>query len=310
MPLYAFFHKQFVPLSEAKIGVATHAFHYGTGCFEGIRSNWNQERQCAYLFRAPEHFQRLHQSCKILNIDLPYSADELCDMAVRLVEMSGHQEDMYLRPLAYKSQEIIANLKLHELENDFLMFAVPFGAYLDASKGIRCCTSTWRRIDDTVIPPRAKITGHYANSVLAKTEAVLNGFDEAVMLNADGHVAEGSGENLFLVSQGRLITPGPSDNILPGITRDTIIQLAREELGIETIERSVDRSELYLADECFLTGTAAHLSPVVEIDHRKTGSGEVGPITRRIQDLYFQVIRGNIQKYQDWCLAARVKVTT
>jgi branched-chain amino acid aminotransferase len=308
MAQYAYFRKQFVPLSEAKLSVLTHAFHYGTACFEGIRCNWNEERQSFYLFRGPEHFQRLLQSCRILKINLPYSVEELCEMAARLVKMNGYQEDIYLRPVAYKSQEVVANLKLHELQDDFLMLVVPFGAYLDASKGIRCCTSSWRRVDDTMVPPRAKINGLYVNSVLAKTEAVLNGFDEAIMLNTNGYVAEGTGENLFFVSKSKLITPAPADDILMGITRDTVIHLAKEELGIETVERSVGRTELYLADECFLTGTAAHLSPVVELDHRKIGDGKIGPITQKLSNLYFDVIRGRDEKYLHWCMPIPAKV--
>jgi branched-chain amino acid aminotransferase len=164
--------------------------------------------------------------------------------------------------------------------------------------------STWRRIDDNMIPPRAKVTGLYVNSAMAKTEAWENGFDEAIILNHDGHVSEGSGENVFLVSDGKLLTPPSSDNILVGITRDTVIKLAKNELGVDTVERSVDRTELYLADECFLTGTAAHLTPVCEIDHRDIGDGGVGEITSKLQQLFFDVIRGKNPKYMDWCTPA------
>ena len=308
MPQYAYFQKKFMPMSEAKLGVATHAFHYGTACFEGIRGNWNSDEQCVFIFRPREHFERLLQSCKILKIELPYTAQELTDMAVKLVDLSGYREDLYLRPVAYKSREIIANLRLHELDDDFLMVVVPFGMYLDPTKGIHCCTSTWRRVDDLSIPARAKITGAYVNSVLAKTEAVLNGFDEGIFLNADGHVAEGSGENLFIVNRGKLVTPAVSDNILVGITRDSVMRLAKEDLGIETVERNIDRTELYLADECFLTGTAAHLSPVVKVDHRPVGDGAVGPITKKLGQLYFDVVRGKVKKYRDWCVPVPVRV--
>ncbi|MCH8194717.1 MAG: branched-chain amino acid transaminase [Chloroflexi bacterium] len=300
--MYAFFQGKFVPLADAKISIMTHALHYGTGCFEGIRSNWNETEEQLYIFRAADHFRRLHQSAHILHIKIAYGPDELCDIAVELVRRSGLKEDQYLRPLAYKSSEVVANLKAHTLEDDFLMFVVPLGNYLDPSKGVHCATSSWRRIDDMSIPPRAKVTGAYINSVLAKTEAVQSGFDEAILLNADGHVAEGTGENLFLVIDGKLITPGATENVLKGITRDTVIELAREELGIETEERPVDRTELYIADESFLTGTAAHLTPVTKVDHRNVGDGEIGPITKRLQDLYFDVIRGKNKKYIDWCL--------
>jgi branched-chain amino acid aminotransferase len=307
MPPYAFFNKQIVPLSEAKIGIMTHAFNYGTACFEGIRGNWNAEHEIVYLFRVSDHYQRLLKSCRVLKIDVPYTIDELSRLTVELVDKNGYREDVYVRPLAYKSSQAVG-VRLHDLEDDFIIFVTPFGDYLDVTKGIKCCVSSWRRIDDNMIPPRAKITGLYVNSALAKTEAFENGFDEAILLTQDGHVSEGSGENIFLVMDGRLVTPPTSDNILVGITRETVIKLAQQELGIETIERPIDRSELYVADECFLTGTAAHVTPVIEIDHRKVGSGKVGEITAKLQNLYFDVIRGRNKKYLDWCTPAYPKL--
>jgi len=292
-----------MPLSEAKIGIMTHALHYGTACFEGIRGNWNGEEKQMYLFRVRDHFQRLKKSCHIMKISLPYSVDELCQFTVELVEKNGYREDIYVRPLAYKSSQVVG-VRLHNLEDDFLMFVIPFGPYLDINKGCRCCVSTWRRIDDNMIPPRAKVTGLYVNSALAKTEAWENGFDEAILLNQYGHVSEGSGENIFLVVEGRLVTPPSSDNILVGITRNTIIELAKNELGIDTVERSIGRNELYIADECFLTGTAAHVTPVIEIDHRRIGEGAIGEITKKLQQLYFDVVRGKNPRYIDWCTPA------
>ncbi|MFC1930574.1 branched-chain amino acid transaminase, partial [Chloroflexota bacterium] len=223
-----------------------------------------------------------------------------------LMEKNGYREDMYIRPLAYKSSEQVG-VRLHNLEDSFCVFVVPFGNYLDVTKGIRCCTSTWRRIDDTVIPARAKITGLYVNSALAKTEAFENGYEEAILLTHDGHVSEGSGENIFIVSGNKLITPPVYDNILKGITRDTVITLARDELGIETVERSIDRSELYIIDECFMTGTAAHVTPVTEIDHHKVGNGEVGVISSKLQELYFGIVRGKNKKYGNWCTPVYIK---
>ena len=299
MPSFAFFHKQFVPLSEARIGVMTHALHYGTGLFEGIRGNWNDEQQQLYLFRLKEHYQRLHNGCRILKVNLPHSVEELCQITVELTERCGFREDVYARPLAYKSSESLG-VRLHGLEYDFLAFVIPWGPYLDMDKA-RCCVSSWRRPQDNVIPPQAKITGLYSNNALAKTEALENGFDEAIMLTPDGHVSEGTGENIFLVMNGKLVTPASYSNILMGITRDTVIQLAQNELGIETIERQVERSELYIAQECFLTGTAAHITPVAEIDHREIGNGEIGEITKKLQEIYHDVIRGNNPKYLDWC---------
>ncbi len=299
MPSYAYFHKQFVPLSEAKIGVMTNAFHYGTAIFEGIRGNWNSEQKQIYLFRLREHYERLHNGCRILKIDLPYTTDELCQITVKLVEMCRFEEDVYVRPLAYKSAERLG-VRLHDVEDDFLAFVIPWGPYLDVDKA-RCGISSWRRPDYNVIPPQAKITGLYANNALAKSEAIENGFDEAIMFTSDGHVSEGSGENIFLVTDGKLVTPASYDSFLMGITRDTVIKLAQKELGIETIERQIDRSELYIAEECFFTGTAAHITPIAEIDHRKIGNGEIGEITKRLQQLYSEVIRGNNPKYLNWC---------
>lgn len=307
MPPYAFFQKQFMPLAEAKIGILTHALHYGTACFEGIRGNWNAEQEQLYLFRMKEHYERMRQGCRLLKINLPYSIEELCSITPELVEKSGYREDVYVRPLAYKSSQAVG-VRLHDLEDDFFIIVTTLPAYLDTERGVRCCTSSWRRVDDTMIPPRGKITGIYVNSALAKTEANELGFDEAILLNQDGHVSEGSGENIFIVSGNKLVTPPSSDNILLGITRDTVIQLARNELGIETIERSIDRSELYLADEAFFTGTAAHVSPILEIDHRPIGDGKVGKVTKKLQQLYFDVIRGKNPKYLHWCTPVHTKI--
>ena len=300
---YAFFNNQFMPLSEAKVGIMTHALHYGTACFDGIRGNWNSQEEQMYIFRMKEHYHRLKKSCHILKINLPYSIDKLCQLTRELVERNSYQEDIYIRPMAYKSSQALG-VRLHNLEDDFFIFVTPFGPYLDIEKGARCCVSTWRRTDDNMIPPRAKISGIYVNSALAKTEAWENGFDEAILLTQEGHVSEGSGENIFLILEGKLVTPPSSENILMGITRDTIIKLAKNELGIDTIERQIDRSELYIAEECFLTGTAAHVTPVIEIDHREVGTGKVGEITKDLQKLYFDIIQGKNPKSLGWCTPA------
>ncbi len=302
MPPYAFCHKQFMPLSEARIGVLTHALHYGTACFEGIRGNWDSKEKRFCLFRVHDHYKRMFDGCRILRITLPYTIDKLCQLTKELVERSGYREDVYIRPLAYKSSEALG-VRLHNLEDDFLIIVTTLPSYLDAENGVRCCTSSWRRVDDTMVPPRGKICGIYVNSALAKTEALETGFDEAILLTHDGHVSEGSGENIFLFSRGSLITPPSSDNILMGITRDTIMQLARKELGIDTIERQIDRSELYVAEECFFTGTAANVAPILEIDHRLIGTGKIGKITARLQKLFTRVMLGRNPKYSEWyCL--------
>ena len=297
----AFMNGEFLPLSEAKVGVMTHALHYGTSVFEGIRGNWNPEQERLYVFRLREHFERFLQGCKIMRIKVPHTVEELSNITLELVERCGYQQDIYIRPLAFKGEERVAVLKLQDLTDSLVIFPIPLGAYLDLDTALRCCTSTWRRMEDTMIPPRAKIGGLYVNSVLAKTEATLAGFDEAILLTQQGYVSEGAAENIFMVVNGKLITPSVSDNILEGITRDAVIQIARNEMGLETVERSIRRSELYNADECFLTGTAAHITPVGYIDNIQVGDGETGPITKELQNLYFDVIRGRIPKYLHWC---------
>ena len=299
MPSYAYFQNQFIPLEEAKIGIMTHCIHYGTAIFEGIRGNWNAEKKQTYIFRLKEHYERLEHGCRVLKITLPYSIDDICQKTVELVKKCAFQEDIYIRPVAYTSSQALG-VRLHGLENDFFMFVIPWGPYLDVDKA-RCCVSSWHRPEDNVIPPQIKAAGIYINNALAKTEAINNGFDEAIMTAPDGYVSEGSGENIFLVMKGKLVTPAPYNNILMGITRGTVIEIAKNELGLETVERCISRAELYFADECFLTGTAAHVTPVAEVDHRKIGNGEIGPITAKLQEIYAKVIRGNHPKYIHWC---------
>ncbi len=291
MPKYAFFKGGFVPIENAKISIMTHAFNYGTGCFEGIRAYWNPEESQLFVFRLLEHFQRLHRSCKILHIRLPYSPEELSDLLVELLRREGYREDCYIRPIAYKADEVIG-VRLHNLTDEFAMFATPFGRYIEGELGARVMISPWRRVDDNAVPARAKITGSYINSALSKTAAAMAGCDEAIVLTHDGHVSEGSAENLFLVRNGKLITPPVTDDILEGITRDTVMEIALAEFGIETEVRTVDRSELYVVDEAFFCGTGVQIEPIVEIDHRVIGDGKMGPITQKIYDLYFDIVRG------------------
>lgn len=296
--LVCFFQGRFMPFADAKVSVMTHALNYGTGCFEGIRGYWNVAHQQLYLLKMEAHYERLHRSCKTLRIKLPYSVQELCDLTVELVRRNRYREDVYVRPLAFKSKEMIG-VRLHDVEDAFCIYTDPMGNYIETG-GIRCGVSSWRRIGDNMIPPAAKVTGLYVNSALAKTEALENGYDEAIMLTETGHVSEGSAENIFLVIGGQLVTPARSENILVGITRQAVIDLARDELGLEVVERQVARSELYTADEVFLCGTGAQVSPVIEIDHRPIGTGTVGPISRRLQELYFDAVRGHNPKYRSW----------
>jgi len=295
-----FMNGDFLPADKGVISVRTHAFAYGTGCFEGIRGYWNADEQQVYLFRVREHYERLLRSCKILNFSLPYTIDQFIAISTELVRRNGQHQDVYLRPVAYISDEIIG-VKLHDMHYDFLLTSEPQGDYVDLT-GMKCGVSSWRRVDDNALPARAKICGAYVNSAFAKTEALQNGFDEAIMLTHDGHVSEGSAENIFLLINGEFVTPAPSENILMGITRDTIMELAQRELGITTSERQIDRTELYTADEIFLCGTGAQIAPVVEVDRRPIGTGKIGPVGASLQKLYFDVVRGKRPEYQQrWC---------
>ncbi|MGB8648875.1 MAG: branched-chain amino acid transaminase [Anaerolineae bacterium] len=297
MGKWAFFEDEFVPLEEAKIGIATHALNYGTGVFGGIRAYWNDQDQQLYIFRVKKHFARFLDSCKLLNIVLPYTVDDLAGILLELLQREGYRQDAYVRPLAYKSTEDITP-RLYDLDDSFACFSRPQGNYIKLE--IRAAVSSWRRVDDNSIPARGKITGAYINSAFARSEAHWNGYDEAIVLNQDGHVSEGSAENIFIVRHDTLITPPVKDNILEGITRATVMELAHEELGMHVHERTIDRSELYLADEAFFTGTGAQVAAIVEVDHRNVGSGKTGAWTKKIQDLYFKTVRGENPKYSQW----------
>jgi len=306
---YSYFEGRIVPDDQAKIGIKTHAFNYGTGCFEGIRGYWNAAEEQVFLFRLAEHYQRLARSCRILGMSLLKSPEECGELTLELIRRNEMRQDAYVRPIAYKASEIVG-VKMHDIKDELAIFCVSMGKYLPAEDGCRCCTSTYRRVDDNAIPARAKVTGIYVNSAMAKTEALLAGFDEAIMLTHEGHVSEGSGENIFLVMDGKLVTPAPSENILIGITRNSIMEIARRELGIETVERQIDRSELFIADECFMTGTAAEVSPVVEIDRRPVGSGRVGPVSDKLRSIFNDVVRGRVAAYRRWCTPAYVGAGT
>lgn len=299
MGRYAFVEGRIVPLEEAKISIMTHALHYGTACFEGIRAYWNAENRQLYVFRMREHYERMFRSCKILRIQPRLSLEELVDLTLDILRRNGDREDVYIRPLFYKS-ELTVGVRLHGLSDGFALFAVPFGAYLDVEKPIRCKVSSWRHVSDNAIPMRAKVCGSYVNAALAKSEAMEDGYDEAIFLTEDGHVSEGSAENLFIVRNGRLVTTPVYADILEGITRATIVQLARSELGLTVEERPIDRTELYVADEVFLVGTGAQVSAVGEVDRRVVGDGQMGPVTRSIQKLYFDVVKGRVSRYSEW----------
>ncbi len=290
---------RFVRYDDAKIGLLTHGLQYGTGCFEGIRGFWNAREQELYLFQLADHYDRLAQSARILMIALPHDTSTLNELTVELCARNGFRGDVYVRPVAFKANEDIG-VRLHDVKDAFAIVALPFERYFDAQRGLRVGVSSWRRVDDTMAPARGKITGCYVNSALAKSEAIMNGYDEAIMLSAEGHVCEGSAENIFMVRKGVLYTPDPSQNILEGCTRRTIMTLAREELGLEIVERPIDRSELLIADELFITGSAAGVQWIESVDRRPIGGGVRGEIAGTLIELYERVVRGGLPKYASW----------
>jgi branched-chain amino acid aminotransferase len=295
-----YFNGKFVDRSEAKVSVMTNSLHYGTAVFEGIRGYWNAAKKQLFLFKMPEHYERFLRNTSLLRLKVNLTVDELCEITLELLRRNHPEEDVYIRPLAYFATETVG-VRLHDMETGLTIFSIPFGPYIDISRGVRVGVSSWRRIDDNSIPARCKIAGGYVNSAVAKSEALDHGYDEAIFLTKDGFISEGSAENIFLVRGGKLITPTLAEDILEGITRSTLIELCRTELNLEVTERQVGRSELYLAEEIFLCGTGAQVSPVIEVDRRPVGSGKMGPITAEIQKLYFEVVKGNARKYLRWC---------
>ncbi len=299
LPTYAYFHGEIVPYEDAKIGVMTHALNYGTAAFGGLRGYWNDEEDQLYLFRPLDHYERLLNSVRLMCGEVSYDPGSLRGITLELLRAEGYREDCYIRPLIYKSDEIIG-VRLHDLHDDLTMFAVPFSRYVERDEGAHVTFSSWRRLDDNMIPARGKITGAYVNSAFIKTDAVRAGFDEALVLTHDGHISEGSAENLFMVRDGALVTPSVTENILEGITRRTIITLVRQVLGMEVVERPIDRTEVYLADELFMTGTAAQVTAITRVDHRDVADGVMGPITARLRKLYDDVVRGRRPDYRHW----------
>ena len=284
---------------DAKVGLLTHGLQYGTGCFEGIRGYWVAEERELFLMQLREHYERLAISAKILMMQLPHATDELIEITAELCARNRFETDVYIRPCIFKGAEDVG-VRLHNVPDAFAIIPIPFTRYLDATEGLKAGTSSWRRADDSAAPPRAKITGLYVNSALAKSEAVANGFDEAIMLSHDGHVAEGSAENIFMVKGGVLYTPDPSQNVLEGCTRKSIMDLAREEFNVPIVERSIDRSELYGADELFFTGTAAGVLYIKSVDRRIVGDGGIGPITKQLGEFYERIVRAKEPKYANW----------
>ncbi|MEA3349167.1 MAG: branched-chain amino acid transaminase [Chloroflexota bacterium] len=298
-PTFAYFQGKIVPYTKAKVGVLTHALNYGTGAFSGLRGYWNQDKQQLYLFRPSDHYKRLLNSAKLLCMEFEHTPDKLTKITLQLLRKEGYKEDVYIRPLVYKANEGIG-VRLHGLIDEISIVALPFGHYVANDTDAHVTFSSWRRVDDNAIPARGKITGAYANSAFIKTDALRAGFDEALVLTQTGHVSEGSAENIFMIRDGVLITPTVTENILEGITRRTIMHLAENELGIPVVERPIDRTEVYICDELFLTGTAAQVTAVTRVDHRLIGRGCMGPFTTRIRETFDNIVRGRLDSYQDW----------
>ncbi len=298
---WVFYNGEFGRYHDTKVGLMTHALHYGTGCFEGIRAYWNAKQEQLYLLQAPAHYERLRRSANVMQMTVPHSTEELVNLTIDLLRRNQFKSDVYVRPLLYASSEDIG-VRLHNLEHSFFIYAIPFGNYVEIDDGIRCMVSSWRRLPDQSLPARAKITGSYAQAALAKSEAVESGFDEAIVLTIDGHVSEGSAENIFMLKDRTFVTPPVTDDILEGVTRTLLIDVIKDELGLPVVERSIDRTELYTCDELLLCGTGAQISPVIEVDRRMVGSGRVGEFTQELQNIYFGAVRGESAKYKDWTI--------
>jgi branched-chain amino acid aminotransferase len=305
-PIHAYFKGKIVPYSEARIGVATHALNYGTAVFGGLRAYWNDVEEQLFLFRPDDHFARLLDSAKLLCMEVDFTPEQLTAITVELVRADGHRLDIYVRPLIFKSDETIG-VRLHNLTDELTIFSFPFEKYVANDSNAHVTFSSWRRIDDNMIPARGKIAGAYVNSALIKTDAVRAGFDEALALSQDGHVSEGSAENIFMVRGGQVITPPVTENILEGITRRTIIEVVEGEIGMPVIERPIDRTEVYLCDEFFMTGTAAQVTAITMVDYRPIGNGQMGELTRKLRGLFQDIVRGRLQKYRHWNTPIYVK---
>ncbi len=299
-PTYAYFQGKIVPIEAAKVSVMTHALNYGTGAFGGVRAYWNADEEQLFIFRPLDHFKRLLNSAKFLLMELPYTPESMLAILLELLRKENYRgQDVYIRPLIYKSSEGIG-VRLHDLDADFTMFSQPFGSYIPNEESSRATFSAWQRMDDNMIPVRGKITGAYANSALIKTDAMLSGFDEAIVLNRDGHISEGSAENFFMVRDGVVITPPIYSNILEGITRRSVIQLMRDEMQLEVVEREIDRTEVFVADEAFFCGTGVQVVAITEVDHRPVGTGTMGPVVEQLRQLYFDLVRGKLAHYRNW----------
>jgi branched-chain amino acid aminotransferase len=289
-----------VPWEQATIHVATEAVLRGENVFEGIRAYWSDKHQQLFAFRHAEHIARLRQGAKIMRMSIPYSDAEIEAASLELLRACNYRGQVHYRPVAYFDFGNLTDYLPHEIRTGFFILAFQMPTTKSVKEGIKSCVSTWRRNSDLASPSRVKAGSNYHNSRLAYIEARLNGFGVPIMLNAAGKVAEGPGSCFMMVRGGKLITPPITADILESITRETLIELARNELGLEVIERDVDRSELYICDEAFFCGSGHEVTPVNSIDHYEVGDGKPGPITKRIQQLYFDVVEGAVPQYRHW----------
>jgi len=302
-PRFAFFRGRVMPYADAHVGLLTHALNYGTAVFGGLRGYWNEEEAELLVFRPLDHFRRLRESARLLRMELACSEADLWTGLRSLLRAEGLRTDCYVRALAFYGDQSLG-VRLHGLTPEVALVAFPFDRYVANEEGAHVCLSSWQRVGDNVLPARGKIAGSYVNSALAKSDAELAGFDEALVLNDHGHVCEGSAENVFVVRGGVAATPPVSEDILEGITRRTVLQLLQEDLGVAVAERPIDRTEVFLADEVFLTGTGAQVTAVTRVDHRSVGEGRMGEITSRLRQRFFQVVRGRDARYRGWCAPA------
>jgi branched-chain amino acid aminotransferase len=303
---FAYFEGNIIPFADAKISIGTHAVQYGTGAFAGIRGYLDRDGETINIFRLPEHSARLLNSAKLLRAKLPHTRESVARTIVDLVEKNAPTSDVYIRPFIYKSS-VQLTPRLSGIDNELAIYMLRLGDYLDTSSGVKAAVSSWHRVPDNAVPGRGKLSGAYINSALAKDEAEEKGADEAILLDQQGHVAEGSGCNLFLVRDETLITAPITGDILEGITRRTMMQFARDE-GIPIEEREIDRSELYIADEAFFCGTGVQIAPIASIDGREVGDGRPGPISMRLREIFFDTVRGRNPRYEHFLTPVRAKV--
>jgi branched-chain amino acid aminotransferase len=302
---FAYFKGGFVPFSEANISIGTHALHYGTGAFAGIRGYLDDDGETINIFRLRDHSARLLRSAKLLRMTLPHTVDTVAETMIELARRNAPASDVYFRPLVYKAS-VQLTPRLLGLDDELAVFMLPMGDYLDTTRGQKVIVSSWTRVSDNAIPSRGKLTGAYINSALAKDEAEEHGADDAIMLNEHGKVAEGSACNLFIVRDGVLITPPVTGDILEGITRRSVLTVASD-LGIPTEQRAIDRSEIYLADEAFFCGTGVQIAWIETIDGRVIGEGTPPPVAGRIGSALFDTFRGRSQRYGEWITKVAVR---